>query len=74
VALFAMLPNGLPPQDVEGNVTLGTTPSAPRGAHVRWAVLRTTIVAVLIYGAWFVATRYWGLSFDDVPHFGPNFY
>lgn len=74
VALFAMLPIGLRTQDEEGNVTLGTTPSAPRGAHVRWAVLRTTIVAVLIYGAWFVATRYWGLSFDDVPHFGPNFY
>lgn len=74
VVLFAMLPIGLRTQEEDGEVTLGTTASAPRGVHMRWAVLRTTILSLVIFGLYFAAVHYWGFSFDDVPHFGPKFY
>ena len=72
--LFAMLPIGLRTQDEDGEVTLGTTSSAPRGPHVRWAVLRTTIVSLVIFGIYYLVVHYWGFSFDDVPRIGPKFY
>jgi len=74
VVLFAMLPIGLKTQDDDGEVTLGTVPSAPRGVHMRWAVLRTTIVALVIFGAYYVAVNYFGFSFDNIPRIGPEFY
>ena len=72
--LFAMLPIGLRTQDEDGEVTLGTTSSAPRGPHVRWAVLRTTIVSLVIFGIYYLVVHYWGFSFEDVPRIGPKFY
>jgi len=72
VVLFATLPFGLRTQDDEGEVTLGTTSSAPRGPHMRRAFLRTTIVTAIIFVIYYVATVYYGLSLDDVPRIGPN--
>jgi predicted secreted protein len=71
--LFAMLPLGLRTQDDEGDVTLGTTSSAPRGPHMLKAVIRTTIVSLMIFGAFYVVTKVLGYGFDDVPHIGPVF-
>jgi predicted secreted protein len=73
MVLFATLPFGLKTQDEEGDVTLGTTSSAPRGPHVPRAMLRTTIVAVLIFGALWFVTRQLGWSFDDIPRIVPKF-
>ncbi|HWK14671.1 MAG TPA: DUF1467 family protein [Rhizobiaceae bacterium] len=72
VVLFATLPFGLRTQDDDGEVTLGTTSSAPRGPHMRRAFLRTTIVTIIIFGIYYVATVYYGLSLNDVPRIGPN--
>lgn len=72
VVLFAMLPFGLRTQDDEGDVTLGTTASAPHGSHMRWAVLRTTIVSGVIFVAFYVAVVYYGFTFDDIPRIGPR--
>ena len=74
LVLFATLPFGLRTQDDEGDVTLGTTSSAPRGPHVRRAMLRTTVVAVAICGLLWYVTNQLGWSFDDIPIFMPDFY
>ena len=65
--LFAMLPFGLKTQDDDENVTLGTVPSAPRGPHMLKAVIRTTIVSLLVCGLFYGLTRGLGYSFDDIP-------
>ena len=51
LVLFAMLPFGLRTQDDDNDVTLGTTSSAPRGPHMGRAMLRTTVVTTVIFGA-----------------------
>jgi len=70
--LFATLPFSLRTQDEEGDITLGTVPSAPRGPHMLRAFLRTTIVSVLIFGAFLYVTRVMHLGFDDIPSFLPD--
>ncbi|MEO3385703.1 DUF1467 family protein [Mesorhizobium sp. CAU 1741] len=72
VVLFAMLPFGLKTQEENGDVTLGTEPSAPGGSHMLGAVIRTTIVSGVIFGIFYVAVVYYGFSFDDVPRIGPS--
>ncbi len=72
LVLFATLPFGLRTQDEDGDVTLGTTASAPRGPHVARAMLRTTIVTLVIFAVYLVATRYYGWDFDQIPRIGPG--
>jgi predicted secreted protein len=72
VVLFATLPFSLRTQDEDGEVTLGTTASAPRGPHVRRAMLRTTVVTAIILAVYLVATRYYGIGWDDLPRIGPQ--
>ena len=72
VVLFAMLPFGLRTQEEEGEVTLGTTPSAPHGSHMLGAVIRTTVVSAIIFGAFYIAVVYYGFTFDDIPRIGPR--
>ena len=72
LVLFAMLPFSLRTQDDEGDVTLGTTPSAPRGAHMARALLRTTVVTLLIFGLYLLVTRWLGYGLDDIPRIVPH--
>jgi predicted secreted protein len=71
--LFAILPLGLRTQDDEGDVTLGTTSSAPRGPHMLRAVIRTTVVSALVFLAFYFVTKVLGYGFDDLPHIVPVF-
>lgn len=73
ITLFAMLPLGLRTQDEDGQVTLGTTPSAPRGPHMLRAVIRTTVVTAILIAAYLIVTRIFGLSFEDIPRIVPDF-
>jgi predicted secreted protein len=73
MVLFAMLPFGLKTQDEAEDVTLGTVPSAPRGPHMLKVVVRTTIVSLVICGAFYGLTRGLGYSIDDIPKFVPEF-
>ena len=52
-----MLPFGLRTQDEDGDVTLGTVPSAPRGPHMLKVVIRTTIVSLMICGVFYGLTK-----------------
>lgn len=69
--LFAMLPFGLKTQDDDGDVTLGTVSSAPRGPHMLKVVVRTTIVSLIVCALFFGLTRGLGYSFDDIPRIVP---
>lgn len=71
--LFAILPIGLRTQEEDGDVTLGTTASAPRGPHMARAVVGTTIVSALILGAFYYLTAVLGYTFEDLPRIAPVF-
>ncbi|QDZ02854.1 DUF1467 family protein [Nitratireductor mangrovi] len=73
VVLFAVLPIGLRTQDDDNDVTLGTTPSAPRGPHVLRAMLLATVAAAMVFGVLYVVTKQLGFSFEDLPQIVPNF-
>lgn len=72
LVLFATLPFTLRTQDDDADVTLGTVSSAPGGPHMLRAVLRTTLVAVIICAMFYGATRLLGWSLDDLPQFVPE--
>lgn len=65
--LFAALPFGLKTQDDSEDVTLGTVSSAPARPHMLKAVIRTTVISLIIFGGLYYVTRVLGLGFDDIP-------
>ena len=73
VTFFAVLPFGLRTQEDEGDVTLGTVKSAPRGPHILRAGVRTTVVTIILFALWFAAIGYFDLSLDDIPRIVPDF-
>ncbi len=73
VMFFAVLPFGLRTQEEEGDVTLGTVRSAPRGPHILRAGLRTTVITLIMFGLWFAAVTFFGLSLDNIPRIVPDF-
>lgn len=73
IVLFATLPFNLRTQDDEGEVTLGTTSSAPQGRHVARAMLRATVVSLVIFAVLVIVTRYFGLGIDDLPRIVPDY-
>lgn len=72
VVLFAMLPLGVRTQDEEGDVTLGTTASAPARPRMLRTVLRTTVITFVIVGSYYAVTSGLGLTFDDIPRIVPD--
>ncbi|WP_127598303.1 DUF1467 family protein [Nitratireductor alexandrii] len=73
VTLFVVMPFGLKTQEEDGDVTLGTTASAPKGPHMRRAALRATLISLLVFALLYVLTRQLGYSFEDIPSFIPDF-
>ncbi len=71
VMLFAILPFGLKTQEEDGDVTLGTTSSAPSGRHVGRALILTTVVSLVIFAAGYFVSHHWGVGFDSIPKIGP---
>jgi predicted secreted protein len=64
VVLFAVLPFGVRTQDETGDVTLGTTSSAPaRPLLVRKAIATTIVAAVVVGGMW-IAVDVFGVSLE----------
>jgi len=73
LVLFATLPFSLRTQDEEGEVTLGTVSSAPRGPHMLRAILRTTIVTAVLFALYWGLAQWLGLSLDSIPRIIPEF-
>lgn len=73
ITLFAVLPFGLRTQAEDMHVILGTVESAPTKFQAWRVVLTTTLVSALVYGTWYVASHYLGLTVDSLPQIVPNF-
>ncbi len=71
--LFVVLPFSLRTQDEEGEVTLGTEASAPHRSPVLRIVVRTTVVAAILFVAFYVVRTQTNFSFDDIPRIPPKF-
>lgn len=73
LVLFAVLPFGLRTQDEDNDVTPGTVSSAPRGPHMRRAMLWTTLITAVLISALYGVTVGLGLGIDDLPRIVPDF-
>ena len=71
LTLFATLPFGLKTQREDGEVTLGTVESAPSGRHVGRAMAINTVIATLVFGAFWYVTQVLGYGIDDLPNIIP---
>jgi len=68
IVIFAVLPFGIRTQDEAGEVTLGTSASAPmRPRLVRVAIINTIVSAILVFLFWLIVEHY-GLSLEDFAH------
>ncbi|MBP0615054.1 DUF1467 family protein [Jiella mangrovi] len=70
--LFVVLPLGHQSQHEAGDRALGTAESAPVNARMGFKVLVTTILASIVFAAFYVVTQVWGLGPDDLPHVIPG--
>jgi len=73
LVLFAVLPFSVRTQEEEGDITLGTVRSAPRGNHAGRAMLWTTLWSALLFGAIVGTVLWFDLSFEDIPRMIPDF-
>jgi predicted secreted protein len=64
VVLFAVLPFGIRTQDEEGEVTLGTTRSAPARPQLIRKAIVTSVVAAILVGAFWLAVDVYGLDLE----------
>lgn len=64
IVLFAVLPFGVRTQEEEGEVTLGTTHSAPTRPRLVRTVIVTTIVAAVVVGAFWIAVDVYGFGLE----------
>jgi predicted secreted protein len=64
VVLFAVLPFGIRTQQDAGEVTLGTTASAPVRPRLLRIAIATTIVAAIVVGGMWVAVNVYGVSLE----------
>ena len=64
IVLFAVLPWGVRTQQEEGEVTLGTTASAPvRPMLLRKAIATTIVSAIIVFLFWLAVVRF-GVDFE----------
>ena len=73
ITLFAVLPFGLKTQRDENDIVLGTVESAPANFSGVRLVLVTSVVAAIVYVIWYVVSVKFGLNFDSIPNFYPDF-
>ncbi|MCP4318843.1 MAG: DUF1467 family protein [Hyphomicrobiales bacterium] len=73
ITLFAILPIGVRTQSEEGDVTLGTTESAPLKLQMGRKLILTSLVAAVVFAIYFVGTVYFELSVDSLPRIVPVF-
>lgn len=64
VVLFAVLPFGVRTQEEAGDVTLGTTSSAPARPLLVRKAIATTIVAAIVVGGMWIAVDVYGVSLE----------
>lgn len=70
--LFAILPIGMRSQVDDDDVILGTAHSAPTNFSVARKAMWTTLVSLLVFGAYYVATQVYGIGPASFPSFLPS--
>lgn len=73
VVLFTMLPIGVRSQVEDEDVTLGTEHGAPARPMLVRKMLLTTVVACVIFGAFYLLTVVMGFGLDDLPRIVPDY-
>lgn len=73
LTLFAMLPIGLRTQAEDDDVAIGTVRSAPTRFRAIRVFLLTTIVALVLFGGWYLVTQIFGFGPDSLPRMFPKF-
>jgi predicted secreted protein len=66
VVLFAVLPWGVRSQHESGEMTPGTDPGAPVLPDIKRKLVWTTIVATVVFAAWFVVYVYRLITLDQL--------
>ena len=64
--LFAVLPWGVRSQEESGAVAKGTDPGAPALPRLGRKLIRTSIVAALVFAIWYVVYAYRLIAIDDL--------
>ena len=54
VVLFAVLPWGIHSQDEGGEIAPGTDPGAPAVTNLKWKLVWTTLIAMMVFSAFYV--------------------
>jgi len=68
IVIFLVLPFGIRTQEEAGEVTLGTSASAPvRPRLIRVAIATTIVSAIIVFGFW-VAADIYGVTLESVAH------
>jgi predicted secreted protein len=66
IVLFAVLPWGVHSQHESGAMAPGTDPGAPVLTNLRLKLIWTTIVATVLFAAWFVVYVYRLITLDQL--------
>ena len=72
IVLFAMLPIGVRTQEEEGEVSPGTTESAPRYPNLLPKMVATTLVSTIVFAGVYAIVVHQVIALDDIP-FLPRF-
>ena len=73
VVLFTVLPFSARSQADEGDITLGTTPSAPANFRFGPIFWRTTAISSAVFAVYFLLTVVGGYTLDDLIVLSPDF-
>ena len=74
VIFFMILPTGVVSQHEDGNVVPGTPASAPADAQIPRKMMRTTIIALMIFATIWLIIEYRLVTLDDFPGLTPDSY
>ena len=66
VVLFAVLPFGVRSQHEMNDVTLGTEHGAPHEPYILRKILATTVIAALIFAAFYLYFGVYGKALEDL--------
>ena len=73
ITLFIVLPIGLRTQADENEVVNGTVKSAPARFRFGRIFLMTTVIAAVVYAAWYTVINVYGINAMSLPRFVPDF-
>jgi predicted secreted protein len=71
--LFMVLPLGHRSQQDDGEVAMGTVASAPTRFRAGRVLLLTTAISILLYGGYYLLSRYFGIGIASIPNIMPDF-